>query len=101
MFSRGDAIWLANAHREGATRLTFNEDTASTPVFSPDGNRIAYTSEQSTIVIRAANGIGTPETVFKTTVEVHPASWSPNGEWLACIIGEPLHWDIDLLPISP
>jgi Tol biopolymer transport system component len=101
LFARADAIWLAYAQGAGATRLTFNEGSASTPVFSPDGNRIAYTSEQSTIVIRTANGTGAPETVFKTSMEVHPASWSPSGEWLACIIGEPLHFDIDLIPVSP
>lgn len=31
---------------------------------------------------------------------MHPVSWSPNGKWLACMIGEPGRWDIDLLPVT-
>ncbi len=99
----GSAIWLADIRRRGATRLMFNEGSASVPVFSPDGKRIAYTSERdgdSALLIRATNGSGAPELLFKTKGQVHPASWSHNGEWLACIIGHPGNWDIDLLPIA-
>jgi Tol biopolymer transport system component len=99
---RGSDIWLAYVRHEGTVRLTFNEGYAFTPVFSPDGNRIAYTSERnggSAILIRAANGTGTPEMLLSTRTEVHAASWAPNGKWLACIVGEPGRWDIDLLPV--
>lgn len=100
---RGSDVWLADVRRGGTTRLTFNEGNASVPVFSPDGERIAYASERDgdyAILIRATNGSGAPEAMFKTRSQVHPASWSHNGEWLACIIGIPGNWDIDLLPIA-
>lgn len=99
---RNSDVWLAYARHEGTTRLTFNEGNALSPVFSPKGDRIAYTSARSggsAILIRAANGTGAPETLLSTRTEVHAASWSPNGKWLACIIGEPGRWDIDLLPV--
>ncbi len=96
-------IWFANLQRGGTTRVTFNESFASSPVFSPDGNRIAYFSsgnDGSAILVRSSNGTGGAEKVFETTKRVQATSWSPDGQWLASIVGEPGRWDIYLLPLA-
>lgn len=79
---RNSDIWLAYVRHEGTTGLTFNEVNALSPVFSPAGDRIAYASARSggsAILIRSVNGTGTPQALFQTRAEMHPASCSPNG----------------------
>ena len=106
VFTRADAgpdVWLADLDRGGATRVTFSEGTATSPVFSPDGARIAYASDRpggSKVLIRPSNLAAGTETVFESTRRVQLGSWSPDGQWLAAILGETGRWDVHLLPLA-
>ena len=57
-----DQLWLIDLSRHAATRLTFHGDNGS-PVWSPDGSRIAFRSNmtgQYELYWMTADGAGTP-----------------------------------------
>jgi eukaryotic-like serine/threonine-protein kinase len=83
-------IWISERGRSTSQRVVARAGAdCGTPVFSPDGARLAYSqiSRQNTdgIWVVDANGGGAPRRVAKTTPEVQlsPSSWSPDGRWIA------------------
>lgn len=69
------------------TRVTFDPGSENTPVWSPDGRRLAYTSVQSAsdvrIEIREIESNAPPERIYSGSGGwVWPSSWSPDGRWL-------------------
>ena len=70
-------IWVHDVARATKTRMTFEPDREYQPNWSPDGQRIVYV-RNSTIMIRAADGTGQPETL---TQGENPA-FSPDGKQL-------------------
>jgi len=76
-------IWIWSLARETLTRLTFEAGLDRTPVWSPDGARIAYMSgdnSQGALQWRAADGTGTAELLFTGTGTWFPTSFDPEGE---------------------
>ena len=82
-------IWVYEMSHETLTRLTFDEASA-TPVWSPDGKRIVFSTRGGSaelgaaIVSKAADGSGADETLVsgESLIEI-PTSWSPDGNFLA------------------
>ncbi len=81
-------IWIYDFVRETRTRLvTFDESMDFAPIWTPDGQRIVFTSmlrEGTSLYWKAANGTG--ETVAlgpPTGPIVFPESWSSDGKLLA------------------
>ena len=56
-----------------------------TPVWSPDGSRIAFQAgtKWSDLYVKSANGIGEAELLLKSEADMAPTSWSPDGRFLA------------------
>ena len=109
---RADTLgWLGDAHRhlfvvdtaEGETRqLTFGDGEAMGPVWSPDGGRIAFVSDNradrdlvpyADAYVVPAEG-GAPEHWSQGLVSVVRVEWSPDGKRLAAIGSQ----DPQLLP---
>jgi dipeptidyl aminopeptidase/acylaminoacyl peptidase len=83
--SRGEDLWLLDLRRNVASRLTFDNLDVHTPVWSPDGKRIAYyTSNGRDAGLRqvSANGSGKVELLLKTPEPVALDCWSPDGKVL-------------------
>ncbi|MGE5276438.1 MAG: protein kinase domain-containing protein [Acidobacteriota bacterium] len=105
---RGDAnqdVWIADLERGLMTRLTPEASEEFDPVWSPDGRRIAYTSERRSlepqIFLRAADGSGEEEPLWKKPVAVFAQAWSPDGKVLALAEAIPgTRWDLWTLEIG-
>jgi Tol biopolymer transport system component len=84
-------IWIYDVKRGAASRLTFGERAQQAPVFSPDGQRVAYAALSESglyqLGTKLASGAG-PEEPFPEDKEHHqlPTDWSRDGTRLAVVI---------------
>lgn len=80
---RGD-LWTVEARGGRATPLTSHLETDSTPLFSPDGNWIAFSSKRNgnwDIFVIPADGGSARQLTFHSGSEA-PTGWSPDGKYL-------------------
>jgi Tol biopolymer transport system component len=84
------SIWIYDMVRGTAAPLTLGASGGMWPVWSPDGQRIAYTHPYSSGTAagnrtywRPANGTGDEEPLTPgRTLGQYPTSWSPDGKFL-------------------
>ena len=98
-------IWIYEQARGAVTRLTVEPGEDETPLWSPDGSRIAYTSQRSgqkrAIHVRPADGSGAETLLGSSDYHVHLTSWAPDGKTIAYQESHPsTGWDIWLLPLE-
>jgi serine/threonine-protein kinase len=75
-------IWVWDLIRTTLTRLTFDPGFDGDPVWTPDGLRIAFSSEQGgalNMFRRAADGTGSVERLSESANPQSPTSFSPDG----------------------
>jgi Tol biopolymer transport system component len=76
-------IWLLDGQR--ASRLSSSAREDQFPVWSPDGTKIVYSSQQSRsadLYQKLANGAGESEVIPATGPIKFPSSWSADGKFL-------------------
>ncbi|MEQ1759843.1 MAG: protein kinase, partial [Vicinamibacterales bacterium] len=82
----GADIWIVDLARATSTRLTFDAATEDTPVWSPDGQRIAFVSNRRggvfDIYVKNANGTGDEELLFASADHKMVNDWSADGRYL-------------------
>jgi serine/threonine protein kinase/Tol biopolymer transport system component len=78
-------LWLFDAVTGNSTRLTHAAGLEGSPVWSPDGTRIAYQSERGKkSALRLINVDGSGDALlFESSDAVSPTSWSRSGNFLA------------------
>jgi Tol biopolymer transport system component/predicted Ser/Thr protein kinase len=76
-------IWVVDLAR--GTRLRLTSTGGTSPIWSPDGSRVAYASVDTGIMSIAADGSGMPEvlTSRQGQIAMFPTSWSPDGKIIA------------------
>ncbi len=85
---RNEDIFVANLQTGAATRLSFSQDEDETPVWSPDGRRVAYSSTRGSerlIFLRNADGSGGEQKAFGVPTSaghIHLRDWSSDGATL-------------------
>ena len=82
-----DDIWLQDVVRGGMTRLTFDPALDINPIWSPDGLRIAFSSNRTgafDLYLKPSNGSGAEERLVNSPNTNQPRSqdWSSDGRWL-------------------
>ena len=86
-------VMVYDLARETSTRLTFDPGADDFPLWSPDGQRILFSSDRdgaANIYAMAADGTGQPARVTTSTTTNHfPQSWSGDGETLVIMAGIP------------
>jgi Tol biopolymer transport system component len=81
---RGGGIWLYELRGGGSMRFT-GEGGETSPVWSPDGSRIAFFSDRDgrkAIYQKASLGVGAAQPLFESPDVMTPTSWSHDGRFL-------------------
>ena len=97
---RGE-IWLVDLPQGHTSRFILGPDSVTSPLWSPDGNRIAVASQRA-IYSRAANELGREE-ILGENIPGHPVlyDWSSDGRFILFSTRTPeTQWDLWLLPLS-
>ena len=78
-------LWLMDPDGKNQRQFTFGEKSESSPVFSPDGKRIAFISSRDgddNLYVISANG-GEARQLTTLSTGVADPLWSPDGKWIA------------------
>jgi Tol biopolymer transport system component len=98
-------IWLIETARGVLRRFTFGSNSDQIPVWSPDGQRLIFGSNQGggpyNLFVKALNGDSTETLLLQSTQNKFAMSFSPNGRFLLYRnTGEDTNWDLWALPID-
>ena len=74
-------LWITNLARGTNDRFTSDRTLGGFPVWSPNGDRIAFQSGQD-LFQKPASGEGAAELLLKSETQCSPTSWSPDGKFL-------------------
>lgn len=85
------------------TLLTSGTDEGTQPVWSPDGQWIAYSASRGgpwSLFRRRSDGSGSEELLHRGDHDLAPCSWSPDGQFLAYTENNPeTGYDVWILPL--
>jgi eukaryotic-like serine/threonine-protein kinase len=97
-------IWLYDLARGTKTRFTFDPAGERDPIWSPDGNRIVFTSNRTghfDLYQKAASGAGSEELLLASNLDKTPTSFSPDGRFLLYSALDPkTRADLWVLPLK-
>jgi len=87
------AIWLYNIGRGSESRFASSDSYRSAPVWSPEGNRIAYSAGARLslpIFVKDASGSGPEEALLRAGTNPRtPSDWSRDGKFLIYTENDP------------
>jgi Tol biopolymer transport system component len=98
-------IWTIDVARNVATRMTLDPGDDENPVWSPDGSRLAFTSDRKgaagDIYVMKADQPGGEELLLASENAKVTNSWSPDGRFLLFEVSTPQNRpDLWLLPLD-
>jgi Tol biopolymer transport system component len=86
-------VWLLELARNVTRRFTFDSGIDATPIWSPDGNRIAFRSNRTgvnQIYLKATTGgTGSEERLPLSDLSVGVSDWSTDGQTLLFVVVDP------------
>jgi serine/threonine-protein kinase len=104
MLKTNDDIHVYDFSSGTLTRFTFEDGDERSPVWAPDGTKMAYMSEPGPICqmfLKSVSGNISPEPIFGGEYPRYPFSFSPDGKTLAFVENHPkTGWDIWTGPIK-
>ncbi|HYG98359.1 MAG TPA: protein kinase [Terriglobales bacterium] len=91
-------LWIIDVASGRGTRLTFSDGTYSSPIWSPDGKRVAYAFRSGpggmfrsgdSVYIREVSGAAEPKRLLEPAQgsSALPLAWSPDGKYILCSEG--------------
>ena len=100
--SANHAIWVIDSVRGAMSRLTFDAVNDTSPVWSPDGSRIAFQSlrmGESSMRQKVVSGAAMDEPLL-IGQQLLPTSWSPDGRFIAYARNTSGSTDVWILPLT-
>jgi serine/threonine protein kinase/Tol biopolymer transport system component len=96
-YTEGLTVWVRDLVRGTASRVTHDDEDHLNPVWSPDGNWVAFTTNRtagSEVRKKLASGLGDEELIVTLDQVANVRAWSPDGRYLAFeAIGPGTEWD--------
>jgi len=103
MDNRKMSVWTLDVER-GVLSQFVAAGKPHAAVWSPDGQRLAFSSDRSgaaNLFVQAADGTGTAERLVTSPHHADPGSWSSDGRFLAYAEADPVTgWDVWALDIA-
>jgi len=94
-------LWLLDVERGVPTRSTFRPGVSADGIWSPDGNMIAFESDNRMIYRKPANGTGKEELLLGEGINNRPLDWSRDGKLIVYqATGATTGDDLWLLPMD-
>ena len=98
-------LWIVDLERGGASRLANAPGQNNRPVFSPDSERVAFSSDRDgprDMYAISAQGSPPEQPIYRSkTLAKDPLSWSPDGRFLVYRdVGPSTSWDLWTRPTS-
>ena len=97
-YTEGLTIWVRDLVRGTNTRVTFDEEDHNAPVWSPDGQWLAFGTTRtngSEVRRKPSSGLGDEELVYEFDKQFEARDWSPDGNLLMFETLQPgTEWDI-------
>jgi Tol biopolymer transport system component len=98
-------LWILDGERGVNSRFTFDPASDATPVWSPDGSKIVFSSDRGgetyELFVKNASGGGEVEEILVGRGRAHPGDWTRDGSYLSYT---PRHeetgWDLWALPMT-
>ena len=78
-------LWIYDLANGSAKRLTFDPAIDSTPLWSPDGARLVFTSDREqefNLYVKNADGSQEEKLIPQDGPDRFPEDWSPNGKYV-------------------
>ena len=101
--NRNVDIWLTEFSGNSFSRFTFDPVVEFSPVWSPDGSRIAFARVEGppNIFQKLSSGAGEVEPLFKSPLAKLPGDWSRDGLHIVCgTVGLTTRWDLWVLSLT-
>jgi dipeptidyl aminopeptidase/acylaminoacyl peptidase len=96
-------IWLIDLARNTTSRFTFDPADENSPIWSPDGSRIVFSSNRegvSNLYQKLSSGAGNDEALLKSAEPKTPYDWSPDGRFILYgVLSPKTSGDLWLLPL--
>jgi serine/threonine protein kinase len=77
-------LWIYDIDRDLRSRFTFDPGNDVAGVWSPDGDRIVFSSDRDTSVfdlyLKDVGGTGEPDLLYASANAKYPFSWTPDGK---------------------
>ena len=80
---KGIDVYAYDLQTDALSRLTFSGKLCFTPVWTPDGKHIVYSSERRSLFWTRSDGGGQPQKLLDANALVEPYSLTPDGKRLA------------------
>ena len=96
-------IWVHDLETNLKARLTFSGGAHLTPIWSPDGKQVAFTSNQQAAISVKTLGSSSPDhTLLSSPTPIYQAisDWSQDGRYLMYEQGPGLDTDLWVLPLA-
>jgi len=97
-------LWMLDMSQGATARFTFDSAAVSDPVWSPDGNRIVFSSNRDgpyNLYQKPVSGVKDEEILLKSSEAKYATSWSRDGSLLLYTVVSPkTKHDIWVLPLE-
>ena len=103
-FDSSRDIWIHDLAREFASRFTFDPASDLSHTWSPDGRRLAFSSNRDgafNIYLKPTSGAGEAELLLRNDNNKGPRDWSRDGRLILFMEQSPeTGWDLWVLPLE-